>query len=84
VFGLVEIVRCEKYCDPVIAECFDQIPRLPARCRVKTGGWLIEKQDIGTPDDAQRQIHTTALSSRQRADSRVDFLLKSGEFNDFV
>jgi len=63
VFGFVEIVRREEHRDAVVAQCFDQIPRLPARCGVKTGGRLVEKKQIRTPDDAQCQIDPTTLAS---------------------
>ena len=67
-FGFVEIVRREEHRDAVVAQCFDQIPRLPACCGVKTGGDLwclgvsVDPVQIGTDTNWLRAVVKSVIS----------------------
>ncbi len=84
VFGLVEVVRRQQHRGTSFAQPLDQFPRLATRNGVEPGGRLVEEQQLGFADDAERQVDPASLASRQRADPGVDLGGQTDHLDDLV
>ena len=82
ILGLVHVMGGEQDRRAERSKPIDQLPGLPARRRVESGRRLIQEEQLGLADDAQRQVDATALTARQRLDSSVGLLLQSDDLND--
>ena len=67
VLGLVEVVRGQEHRRPAVAQRLEQLPERPPRLRVEAGGRLVEEEQLGPADDAQRDVEPAALAAGQGA-----------------
>ena len=59
-FGLVQVLRGEQHRGPAPGELLDGPPHLESRLGVETGRRLVEEDDRWVPDQAHRDVESTA------------------------
>jgi hypothetical protein len=64
VLCLFHVVGGEKHRLSEIAQSGDDIPRSTARRGVKTGGRLVQEQQLRIADEGERHVQAPALSAR--------------------
>ena len=57
-------------------EAADQLPELAAGLGVEPGRRLVEEEQLGVADDAERDVDAAALAARQLLDARARLLLE--------
>ena len=67
--GLVEVVGGEQDRGALGGQRPDQVPELAAGLRVEPGRRLVEEEQLGAADDAERHVHPAALAAGQRRGS---------------
>ena len=82
---LVEVVRREQHRGAqVVAQRPDQRPELPPRLRVEAGRRLVEEQQRGVADDAERHVEAAPLPTGQRPSARAGLLGQPDQFEHLV
>ena len=72
--GLVQVMGGEQHRGAELAQRTDQRPELPARLGVEAGRGLVEEQQRGPADDAERDVEPAALAAGQRLAARPRLL----------
>ena len=62
--GLVEVLRGEQDRCPVRHDAADDLPQCAAAARVQAGGRLVQEQQVGSDDDAGREVQLAAHAAR--------------------
>src|ERR1700678_3250640 len=65
---LVQVVSGEHDRGAELAQPPDQVPELAASPRIEAGGRLVEEQQLGLPDDAERHVQPAAPAARPPGD----------------
>ena len=81
---LVHVVGGQEHGLAEVAQRADRRPRLPARRRVKAGRRLVEEDQIGIPDQRERQVEPPALAARQVPGARVALLAQLHQLDHLV
>src|SRR6185312_11422678 len=74
--GLVEVVRGEQDRRSLALEQADEVPEVATGLGVESRGGLVEEQQLGPSDDAERHIHPAALAARELPDEGLVFALE--------
>jgi hypothetical protein len=64
--SLVEVLGREQHRRPMGDERPDDLPHLVSTPRVESGGWLVEKQQVGHNDDACRDVESAPHTPGER------------------
>ena len=67
--GLVEVVRGEHDRGALGLQTADEVPELPARVRIEPRRRLVQEQQLGPADDAERDIDPPLLPARELRDA---------------
>ena len=62
--GLVEVLGGEQHRGPVGHDAADDLPQCAAAARVQAGGRLVQEQQVGSDDDAGREVQLAAHTAR--------------------
>ena len=79
VLRLVHVVRGQQDRLAEIAQTFDHVPRVAARLGVEAGRRLVEEQEVGVADDAERDVDPALLPARELADPGVALRVEPDE-----
>src|SRR5262245_14601782 len=82
--GFIHVVRREHDRASHRLELGDQLPELPPRLRIESGGWLVEKEQVRLAHNRARQREALLLSARQLAHSRTALFAQLDERDHFV
>lgn len=82
--GLFEVVGGEHDGGAVAGEIAHQFPAPPAGSGVESGGRLVEEENIGRADDAEREIDSSLLPTRKTGDAFVELVGKFDHLDDLV
>ena len=66
--GLDQVVGREDDRRPLVGEPEDELPEALALARIEPGGRLVEEEDGGRGEQADRDVHPLLVSARERAD----------------
>src|ERR1700722_11567513 len=72
--GLVHVVRGEEHGAAVALKGADNVPKLTAALRIKTGGRFVQKENLRIAHQRSRNREPLALASREFAHPRVGLL----------
>ena len=82
--GLFEVVGGEHDGGAVAGEVAHEFPAPPTSSGVEAGGRLVEEEDIGCADDAEREIDSSLLPTRQTGDAFVELVGEFDHLDDLV
>ena len=82
--GLFEVVGGEHDGGAVVGKVAHQFPAPPAGSGVEAGSRLVKKEDIGCADDAEREIDSSLLPTRQTGDAFVELVGEFDHLDDLV
>jgi len=74
VLRLVHVVGGEEDRRPLVAEALDHRPEVAPSLRIEPGRGLVEEQELGVADDAERHVDPAPLATRERPDAGVVLL----------
>src|SRR5450755_1587183 len=83
-FRFVHVVGGKQNRAAAALELIDQIPKLAARLRVKSGSWFIQKKKLRIADQGARQRETLLLSARKLAHASVAFFFQLHQRQQFA
>src|SRR5687768_8554764 len=75
-FGLVHVMSRQHNGAPRSTELLDQSPQLAPRLRIETGGWLVEKKELGVADESAGDCEALFLPARECTHARILLLAK--------
>src|SRR5688572_15004569 len=74
--GLVHVMSRQHNGAPRSTELLDQSPELPPRLRIETGGWLVEKKELGIANERAGDCEALLLTARECPHARILLLAK--------
>ena len=80
-FRLVHVVRREHDRPALALEDRDQVPELPARLRIETGGRLVEEEQLGPADERAGEGEPLFLAAGEIRNTGAPFFLQLDEAN---
>ncbi len=84
VLGLVQVVGGEQDRRAGVGQALDQAPELAAGLRVEAGGRLVQEQQLGAADDAERDVEPAALAAGQAGRAGVALLRQADQLDRLV
>ena len=82
--GLVEVVRGQHDGRAVAGQPGDQPPEVAPRLGVEPGGRLVEEEQLGPADDAERDVEAAPLPARELRGAAVALLRQPDGLEDLV
>ena len=84
VLGLVEVVRRQQDRGTEVAQALDELPGAAPRRGVEAGRRLVEEEQVGVADDAEREVEAAPLPAGEGAHPGVGLLVQAGQGDDLV
>jgi hypothetical protein len=84
VLGLVHVVRGEEDGLPQTAQTLHQIPCIAPCCGIETGRGLVEEEQVGIPDERQREVQPSSLAAGERPDPRSGLVGKTRQIDQLL
>src|SRR5277367_574812 len=80
--SLVHVVSGEQHGATFLLEDADDVPKLTAALRIKSGSWLVKKQNAGITDQSRGHRQPLLLAAGKFAHPRLRFLRQLKIFKD--